>query len=695
MSKAARKASVSGIFHANLNPFEIFRKFNNLIELTSRSSADTDSLHGDGLFPIAKDTNGIVEAGTGLNVKINDYLGLIDGYKVHLSAAKVFSGNKFQTLTTTKTGEFYVGLALTGIDIDATAITQDADEGEKDKQIETKEKYGFLPEHGEAVPVEIDASEVTVVGGKIEVEGKIVLAKLNVPAETTQITAAMIDNSVKDYLIDLDILNRDVNYKINEVRADLYQEIIDAVGALRIEIADGDQDVLDAVDTKLAVINSNIESIQEEVDELKVNCADLAEYIADELAPRVDQLSDDLEQAVTDLTELVENEVELLDEKIEDNLGKIAILQTDVQAPVTGLKDRVQVLEDEPTVPIDVLDRLDELEEKVAELEEQCSAGPTVTNHLIEVADLDGSSTYDLLEGAFTLPINTLPFLLQDTFDADGALDPAKWLVVGGTPSQSGGELNLKNLDRIRTVSSLKHTELEYDIKIPAGVKVTDQGVYTLLRRNVGTNTHYEVHLVTYKDPNYLFVKFRKIVSGAQKYKVVKHLTDLVLTAGTSVNVKVSIINNHVIIKVNDVERVNVYDVSLGGVPAIDQTGVVEFIGRHQTHDMDNVEIKDPVSGPTYETSGIILTNQLASVSPILAAFLQGSVDIPVDTSIQYEVSLNGGTNWSTVTLLELVDGTQAPWSGAGTDYRVKVTLGTTDTSKTPTVDSLRAVSEK
>jgi hypothetical protein len=112
-------------------------------------------------------------------------------------------------------------------------------------------------------------------------------------------------------------------------------------------------------------------------------------------------------------------------------------------------------------------------------------------------------------------------------------------------------------------------------------------------------------------------------------------------------------------------------------------------------HSVDNVDVEDLDVGIVYETSGTILTTQLESVAPILQAFVQGSVDIPADTSVQYEVSLNGGVDWATVTLSELVDGTQAPWNSAGDDYRVKVTLGTTDTAKTPKINILRAISQK
>ncbi len=58
MAKDDRKVKVGDVFHANLSPFDLFRKLNNLIEHVDRASADTNSLHDDGLFPVNKDNNG-------------------------------------------------------------------------------------------------------------------------------------------------------------------------------------------------------------------------------------------------------------------------------------------------------------------------------------------------------------------------------------------------------------------------------------------------------------------------------------------------------------------------------------------------------------------------------------------------------------------------------------------------------------
>lgn len=693
----SKKLKIEDVFYANLNPHEMRRKLNHLIEKIAREKASTDALHGDGLFPISKDVNGKVEAGTGLQVVIKDYIGLIDGYQVYLDAARILNVNKTQTLAITKTGEFYVGLALDG-DAMSTYPEED-DQDEVDAQTAIQGKYGKLPKHGSAIPVEIDVSEVTDNGGVLEVEGKIILAKMDVPAETTQITAAMIDNSVKDYLLDIDVLRRDVLAKINEVRAELYQEIVDAVDALKDEIADGDQAVLDELNAKINTINSNIENIETELETLKTNVAGLSSYVSTVIAPRLDELSEELDQAVIDLTKLVVDGDALLDEKIEENLGKIGLLQTEVESPVTGLLDRVTELEGQPSVPPDLVETLQDHEERITNLELYGGgSGPTFVNCLIEDGDLDGSSTYDVdVEGKFTLPINTAAqYPLQDTFDTDGAPDTDKWDILAGTPSQASGELVLKDLDVIESDIDIDNFNLSFDLIPTASSASNTSALHVFFRAsNILVNGTYYMLAFGFNSPSvgshqiYLL----KYENGSRVSTLQKSL-GITPQAGVAIDVDVSMIDGHIIISANDSVKFDVNEPDMSGSPTI-ANGSIGFRARYRTIHIDNVNVQDPDVGVVYESSGTILTNQLESTSPILKAFLQGSVDVPADTNLQFELTLNGGTDWATVSLAELVDGTAAPWNSVGDDYRVKVTLTTADTSKTPKISSLRAISQR
>lgn len=697
MGKEKRKVEVGEVFHANLSPSALFRKLNNLIELVDRASADTNSLHGDGLFPVNKENNGKVSASTGMSVEISDYLGLIDGYKVHLSAARVFSATKKQTLAITKTGEFYIGLQLQGVDVDLTGSAEVDDTEEVEKQNQIKDKYGFLPEHGEAVPVEIDASEVTMYGDKPEVEGKIILAKLTVPAEATEITADMIDNSVKDYLIDIDALRRDLESKLDEIRRVVYQEIVDAIEALKVEIADGDAAVLAEVESKIAVLEGQIADNSTAITDIQTNLQDLNDYVVNELTPRMDQISSDLDDAVSNLAEVIENETALLDAKIEENLGKLAVLQAEVEAPVTGLLDRVTALEEAPQVPADIYETLQDLEERVAYLEEfgGGGGGPTFVNHQIAVADIDESSTYDVdAQGKLTLPVNTAAqVVVADTCDGTGPIDTDKWTLKTGVVTYTSDQMTMGTYSQVYTNNATTDFDLQFDVKhFATGSTHSSQSTYVVFR-HLGSK-YYKLNLFTQGGitaGKSIFVE--KWDSGRKGY-IYKSYDSLTISEGEMVTYRLVVEGNNIKVYAKGTLMIDFDDNNWTGRPFFNYEDYLYIGSTNRGQVLDSFDCKHVNLGTVYEASGEILTTQLESTSPINQAFIQGTVNVPADTAVQYEVSLNGGTNWQVVTLDELVDGTAAPWSGAGDNYLVKITMSTTDTSKSPAITAIAAVSK-
>lgn len=673
-------------------------RLNNFMLWTARETATTDSLHGDGLFPIAKSVNGKVVAGTGKTVKVMDYLGLINGYKVFLGAARVFDQHKFQTLTITKTGEFFVGLALTG-DIVETSVD---DPEEQAAQMEEFVRCGGkLPKHGPASVVQIDASEVTYNGDIPECEGKIILAKMNVPGGTTQITEAMIDNSVKDYLVDIDSLRRDMNEKFDEVRRELHQEIVDQVAALKVEIAAGDAGVLAELNSKIDTINGQIEDLDVEISEIKANLEDLAEYISAEIAPRIDEVSAALAQAVADLIDLIENETSLLNDKIEEAEGKLGLLQTEVEAPETGLIDRVTALEEEPSIPEGLLERIDDLEARIEELEQGGGpSGPVYVNHLIGADDLDESSDYEVAgDGGWILPIDVAAqHPIQDTFDSGAEKESVnldKWIPVG-TPYEQNGKCVLSHACSIKSVvDTVRRSNISLDLT-QINASGTSEGLYIYTRWNDAG--YYEFRFMTgISGTKVLYVKKYKVGTG---YVWQTTGTLPTIPVGTTVNIKINTYEvmggDRVIVKINDSEVFNQVDANYGGyVQGAGQLYIYAYnVTVADPYKIDNVDVEDIEIGSVYEASGTILTKKLESVAPIEKAFLQGSVTIPENTSLTYEVSLNGGADWQEVELSELVNGLSSPWNGVSDDYRVRVTLATTDTDVTPKISILRAISQ-
>ena len=208
-------------------------------DVLSKQQSSTDYLHGDGFFPLYKDKMAKVEPGTGLNVLINDYFALIDGYKVSYRGIKELDWTKkvtFNVSSAVGKGDMYVALKP-GVD----------EQGKKC----SKEGIFFLTNkapNDRGVIILDDGSD------------SIPVAKINIPAGTTQVTTDMIDNSVKKWLVDVDyaIANlRDyVNEAVGRVEARLISLIMTQfLPEIRNEIAQGDQNVLNQINAIVGTPN--------------------------------------------------------------------------------------------------------------------------------------------------------------------------------------------------------------------------------------------------------------------------------------------------------------------------------------------------------------------------------------------------------------------------------------------------------
>jgi hypothetical protein len=203
---------------------------------TDNVQALYNSLHGSGLFPVVKNVNGKVVAGTGLNVVVKDFLGAImnpaDGgiFVVYLGSKRKLDNSTTVTVNVSS----FVG--HTGYIIITPTI---------DKNNRWNNGAGVV----KAVLTLPDAY--------------ILLATLVVPGATTQITQTMIDESGKDYLANIDEISTNMQNYVNAQMLIVKAELLTYVNTtlttqLRTEIANGDAGVLAQLNSAVAGINAQI-----------------------------------------------------------------------------------------------------------------------------------------------------------------------------------------------------------------------------------------------------------------------------------------------------------------------------------------------------------------------------------------------------------------------------------------------------
>ena len=59
------------------------------------------------------------------------------------------------------------------------------------------------------------------------------------------------------------------------------------------------------------------------------------------------------------------------------------------------------------------------------------------------------------------------------------------------------------------------------------------------------------------------------------------------------------------------------------------------------------------------------------------------------------QMSLDGGTDWTSITSNEVIDGTIAPYNSTGTDLRLKATLTSSNPNVTPVLGPISVSSSR
>ncbi|MFQ5621543.1 MAG: LamG-like jellyroll fold domain-containing protein [Candidatus Nanoarchaeia archaeon] len=292
--------------------------------------ADTNYLHGDGLFPLREngqliDLNGkVTDGGTAdMKVDVNDYLALIDGYDL---------GNK--ELDPNKTTSVLITSAdTTNPRIDIVCLKPALDAVGK-RQHAHGQVYAIA-----GVPAaEPVAPEVPA--------GSIKLAEVRVNANVTAITNADITDA-RDYLLDIDDLNKNLRARIDEAveeaKREVYAFIADQIEAVGDEIAAGDNAVRTELQTKIDLVKADIADLNVSVTQIQTDLADLRSYVDTKVA-LLTSITDALSTAVQDLQD-ADDDTEafkvMVNDKIADIEGELLAIQESVQ---TNLQ-RIETLE--------------------------------------------------------------------------------------------------------------------------------------------------------------------------------------------------------------------------------------------------------------------------------------------------------------------------------------------------------------
>jgi len=288
-------------------------------DILTVAQSNTDYLHGDGFWPLYMDKMAKVTPGAGLNIQVADYYALVDGYKLFTRGLRALNWNKYVTIgiPTTKvgTGDFYLLLRpklLKTVDLDGDGIAETP-----------------IKEHGTG-EFYFDTS--------IPSDGAIPVAKLNIPTGTTQITEAMIDNSVKVWLPDIQKSLREMKKYIDEAVERAKREIYDFIlgeytTQVRDEIAQGNATIRAELDAKCSALQNQINDLTVSVNIIRQSLSDFQFYVNGKIAALTTK-TDALSQAIADLGNAVSENTAFIQElssNISNIEGDIVALQLENQ----------------------------------------------------------------------------------------------------------------------------------------------------------------------------------------------------------------------------------------------------------------------------------------------------------------------------------------------------------------------------
>lgn len=376
-------------------------------------TASGDPLDGRTL----KELNGEVLPGAGLQVLVRDIAALIDGIIL-------FEKNKekFSPQTTTS-------LAVSAGVVQHVVLRPQESTGDDPGDPNFKRKKserGVL-----SVEADIPATD----------SGAILVATVDVPTGSTQVTAAMIDNSVRDYLLDIDVLNKAIVERIesavNKAKLEIFTFLLGQFTTdIRAEIAAGDQEVLDQLNADVASLQTLIDTLNaqtsfntDDIAEVEVDLATLSGTVVS-LSAEMTVLTDDLQILSAQLTDFIDQTESfrlMIADKVASNEGDIVASQLTIQA--------IQVLDQTQD------SRLTTIEQELSTL--QIGGGGANSADLARLAVILANTNFKL-DSSILATANKSNGLLVDVFNDVQGIDQAlsdSFKHDAGKTSISGGDV--------------------------------------------------------------------------------------------------------------------------------------------------------------------------------------------------------------------------------------------------------------
>jgi len=340
--------------------------------------ASTDALHGRGFYPKFMDKMAKVSPGTELNVLINDYFAIIDGFKVAYRGLYELNWDQpitFDVSSAVGLGDTYIVLKA---DVDGNGVAENKDGiFYLTQDVPNDWNYYDLGNGYTAIPV----------------------AKINIPDGTTQVTDDMIDNSVKKWLIDIDKglwnLKKYVDEAVERAKREIYTFILGQyTDQIRDEIAAGVDAVRTELDSKIANVQSQIDDLNVTIEEIRNSLADLQTYVEQQIAN------------LTTKTQELQDAFDALSGAVSENSDFIAQLQDNIQ-----------------NIEGDVVSIQIELEKQLQMIEE------LENQNIVTVGKWEQSNAINIVKNTFRLSIldqktsGSLKNGFYDTFDDASNID--------------------------------------------------------------------------------------------------------------------------------------------------------------------------------------------------------------------------------------------------------------------------------
>ena len=289
--------------------------------------ANTNYLHGDGLFPLRDgnrnliDSNGKVTAtGNTRTVTINDYLALIDGYRL---GNKVLDSNKV----------FVVNIEVSSPTLDRIDIIC----------LKPSLDISGNKQHTHGDVYVIKGVSATIPVAPSVLDGSILLAKVKVNKGTTVVLNTDIIDS-RDFLLDIDDLNSNLGQRvievIDEIKRELYSLILQEIEVVKEEISNGDNAIKIELQSKIDILKVDIANLTIDVTVIREEMGILKDYVNE----KIEELNTQSVQLQTAILNL-QNANEETEEFKTNILEKVIQSQGQILANTIEIQNNLQRIE--------------------------------------------------------------------------------------------------------------------------------------------------------------------------------------------------------------------------------------------------------------------------------------------------------------------------------------------------------------